>query len=95
MGDDEKVLRNYYMMTVPQVSVFSGAVFGILMALRVKTTLAAGIFALIYGISLVILHVIVREHLGHLRVYKLFFVLSVILAVSGAAIIVVSAAHLY
>jgi len=95
---DVKVLRNYYMMTVPQVSVFSGAIFGVMMAVGVNVRVAAGVFALIYGLSLVVLHIVVREHLGHLKLYKAFLIASVLLASVGVLILLEAlrlTAHLY
>lgn len=95
---DAKVLRNYYMMTVPQVSVLAGAIFGVMIAVGMSTRLAAGIFAVTYGLSLTVLHVVVREHLGHLKLFKVFFIASISLIAVGLLITIEAlrlAAHLY
>ena len=91
--DDERVFLNYLTFTVPHVTVFAGAVFGILVLLGVKTSLALGMFALLYGIMLLAVALIAREHFSHLRLYKLYFVSAVSLTVMGALILYRALAH--
>ncbi|WP_317450594.1 hypothetical protein [Thermococcus henrietii] len=87
MDDDRKVFLNYLAFTVPHVTVFAGAVFGILVLLGIKTSLALGIFALLYGVMLLAIALVAREHFSGLGLYRLFLLLSFILTVSGAVLL--------
>ncbi len=84
---DLKVLRNYYLMTVPQVSILAGAVLGALIAIGINVRLATGLFSIVYGSSLVIIHIVVREHFHHLKLYKLFLGFSVFFLTIGVVLV--------
>jgi len=85
--DDGRVFLNYLAFTVPHVTVFAGAVFGILVLLGIKTSLALGIFALLYGVMLLAVALVAREHFSGLSLYKLFLLFSFVLTVSGAVLL--------
>jgi len=86
--DDERVFLNYLVFTVPQITVFAGAIFGILVLIGVDTPIALGIFAFLYGTMLIAVALLAREHFSGLMLYRLFLVFSVILAISGIGILV-------
>ncbi|MCD6559132.1 hypothetical protein DRN43_00945 [Thermococci archaeon] len=69
--EDEKILLNYYMMTVPHVTVLSGAILGLLLLLRLDVKLALGLFSIFYGTSLTIIAMIVRPQFGKLGLYRI------------------------
>ena len=85
--DDNRVFLNYLAFTVPHVTVFAGAVFGILVLLGIKTSLALGIFALLYGAMLLAIAFVAREHFSGLELYRLFLLFSFILTISGAVLL--------
>lgn len=85
--DDERVLLNYYAMTVPNVTVLAGSILGLLLLLRIDIKLALGGFAAFYGLSLTIIHLIVREQFGKLRLYRLAFLSSILLITMGLALL--------
>jgi uncharacterized membrane protein YphA (DoxX/SURF4 family) len=82
--DDERVFLNYLAFTVPHVTVFAGAVFGILVLLGVKTSLALGIFALLYGVMLLAVALVAREHFSEMRLYRAYVVFASLLTFVGA-----------
>lgn len=88
--DDERVFLNYLIFTVPQITVFAGAIFGILILLGVEVSIALGAFALLYGIMLSVIALISREHFSGLTLYRLFLLFSLLLAVSGVVLLVFS-----
>jgi len=69
--EDEKILFNYFIMTIPHVTVLAGAILGLLLLMKVELKLALGIFTLLYGIFLTIIGIIVREQFGKLTLYRL------------------------
>ncbi|CAI1492501.1 conserved membrane protein of unknown function [Thermococcus nautili] len=81
--DDNRVFLNYLAFTVPHVTVFAGAVFGILVLLGIKTSLALGIFALLYGVMLLAIALVAREHFSGLGLYRLYLAFSVFLVATG------------
>jgi len=87
MDDDARVLRDYLIFTVPHITVFAGALFGLMILLGLDVKLAAGIFAFIYGLMLSILALIIRPHVSRLGLYWLFLVFSLALLGAGAAIL--------
>jgi hypothetical protein len=87
MGEEGKVLRDYLIFTVPQVTVFAGAVLGILLAVGVKLNTALGIFSGLYGGMLLILALIIRPHVSGLRLYRLVIAFSVGLILVGVLVL--------
>jgi len=74
---ENRILLNYYLFTIPQVTVFAGAVLGIMLILEIKTQTALGIFASFYGLLLTIIALLVKKQFSNLVLYKislLFFV---------------------
>lgn len=86
--DDERVFLNYLIFTVPQITVLVGAIFGILVLIGVETPIALGIFALLYGVMLLSVALVAREHFSGLMLYWLFLFFSIVLALSGVGILV-------
>lgn len=85
--DDERVLLNYYAMTVPNVTILAGSILALLFLLRIDLNLALGAFSTFYGLSLTIIHLIVREQFGRLRLYRLAFLFSASLILMGVALV--------
>ncbi|WP_457752811.1 hypothetical protein [Thermococcus sp.] len=73
--DENKVLLNYYLFTVPHMTVLAGAVLGLLLLLKVDIKKALGIFAVFYGSMLTILAFMVRSHFSRLVLYKLSLII--------------------
>ncbi|AHF81055.1 hypothetical protein [Thermococcus paralvinellae] len=69
--DENRVLLNYYLFTVPHITVLAGAVLGLLLLLKIDIKKALGIFAVFYGSMLTILALMVRTHFSKLILYKL------------------------
>ncbi|AFK22224.1 hypothetical protein [Pyrococcus sp. ST04] len=67
----DRVLLRYYALTIPHVTIFAGALFGILLLIGVDLKLAVGIFATVYGLMLLIIALIVRQHFWDSQIYKL------------------------
>jgi len=87
MDEERRVFRDYLLFTVPHITVFAGALFGLMMLLGLDVRLSAGIFALIYGMMLSVLGLIIRPHVSGLRLYWAFMTFSIFLF--GAGIIIV------
>ena len=87
MDEETKVMRDYLAFTVPHITVFAGAVFGILLLVGVDRVLASGIFALLYGIMLTVLGLIIRPHARGSRLYMAFLVFSLSIMLGGMAVI--------
>ena len=85
--DERRIFLNYLAFTVPHVTVFAGAVFGILVLLGIKTSLALGIFALLYGVMLLAIALVAREHFSGLLLYRVFLLSSFSLALFGVVLI--------
>ena len=85
--EDRKVFLNYLAFTVPHVTVFAGAIFGILVLLGINTYLALGIFAFLYGLMLLAIALVSREHFSSLKFYRIFLVSSVFLTLFGVFLI--------
>ena len=83
MNGEGRVLRDYLVFTVPQVTVFTGAVLGILLAIGIKLNVALGIFSMMYGSMLLILALIIRPHVSGLLLYRLVVAFSVSLIAEG------------
>ncbi|WP_297071119.1 hypothetical protein [Thermococcus sp.] len=88
MNGDGRVFRNYLIFTIPQVTVFVGAVLGILLAVGVNLNTALGIFSMLYGAMLMILTLIIRPHVSGLFLYKLVAALSVGLILIGVLVLI-------
>ncbi|ADT84651.1 hypothetical protein [Thermococcus barophilus] len=73
--DENRVLLNYYLFTVPHITVLAGAVLGLLLLLKVDIKKALGIFAVFYGSMLTILAFMVRDHFSRLVLYKLSLII--------------------
>jgi len=83
MKEDNKILRDYYFFTIPQVSVFAGAVLGVLFVLKVDLHIALGIFAFLYGLMLLMIHAVVFHHFRSNIIYRLGIIFSFVLAAVG------------
>lgn len=89
MGMDEKtrILRDYYAFTIPHISVFVGAVLGVLFVLKVSVPLALGVFSALYGLMLSIVHVIVYPQFRSNWIYRLGLSGSILLMLVGVFLI--------
>jgi hypothetical protein len=87
MDEETKVLRDYLAFTVPHITVFVGAVFGILLLVGIDRVLAVGIFALLYGIMLAVLGLIIRPHIKGSRFYLVFLLFALSLVAGGIALL--------
>ena len=85
--DENRILLNYYLFTVPHVTVLAGAVLGILLLLKIDIKKALGIFAVFYGIMLTILALMVRTHFSKLTLYKLSLIIFLGLTLLGAILL--------
>jgi hypothetical protein len=81
--EENKVLLNYYMFTIPHITVLAGSILGILLILKVDLKLALGIFSTFYGAMLSIINLIVREQFSKLFLYKLSMVAFIGMTVIG------------
>ncbi|WP_087036943.1 hypothetical protein [Thermococcus litoralis] len=82
--DDNKILLHYYLFTIPQITVFAGAILGILLILHVDVKKALGIFATFYGVLLIIIAALVRNQFSKLPLYRislLFFTIFTLLGI--------------
>nr|WP_297497568.1 hypothetical protein [Thermococcus sp.] len=84
---EERTFLNYLAFTVPHVTVFAGAVFGILLLVRIDVRLSLGIFATLYGVMLTIIGVIVRPHFSRLSVYRIYMLFSILMGILGIALL--------
>ncbi|MBP1911594.1 hypothetical protein [Thermococcus stetteri] len=87
MKEEDRVFLRYLMFTVPHATVLAGALLGVMLVLRVKPEVAAGVFSLFYGVLLSILAAIVRDHFSKSYLYKAFVGIGVLLLVGGIAIL--------
>lgn len=87
MKGDTRVLRDYYLFTIPYVSVFVGAILGVLFILKVDLYLALGIFSLLYGLMFVIIHAVVFPHFRSNNIYRLGLLFSAVLVVIGLLLV--------
>ncbi|WP_297534497.1 hypothetical protein [Thermococcus sp.] len=87
MEMERRVFRDYLLFTVPHVTVFAGMVFGILLLVGVKVNLALGIFALVYGLMLLIVGLTVYPHFSKLAYYRLFLLSSLLLFLVGVLLL--------
>ncbi|WP_456422953.1 hypothetical protein [Thermococcus sp.] len=85
--DDNRVFLNYLTFTVPHVTVFAGAIFGILVLMGINTHLALGIFATLYGLMLLAIAFVAREHFSGLSSYRLYFLFSLLLSITGVLLL--------
>ncbi|AMQ18790.1 hypothetical protein [Thermococcus peptonophilus] len=87
MNEDEKVFLRYLMFTVPHATVLAGALLGVLLVLKVRPEMAAGIFSLVYGTVLAILAAVVRDHFSKSSLYKIFLSIALFLVGGGVLIL--------
>jgi len=85
--DEERTFMNYLAFTVPHITVFAGAVFGILLLIGIDLRLSLGIFATLYGVMLTIIGLIVRTHFSRLLGYKLYMLFSVLIGILGITLL--------
>ncbi|AAL80575.1 hypothetical protein PFDSM3638_02240 [Pyrococcus furiosus DSM 3638] len=71
MKEEEKTLVRYYALTIPHITLFAGAILGILMLMKADFILSLGIFSTLYGLMLLIVGIIVKDHFWELTLYKL------------------------
>lgn len=83
MREDTRVLRDYYIFTIPHISVFAGAILGVLFVLEIRTELALGVFSLVYGLMLTVIHLVVYPHFRSNVVYRLGLLSSLVLFLAG------------
>ncbi len=88
MDDENRVFRDYLLFTVPHITVFAGALFGLMILLGLDVKLSAGIFAFAYGMMLSVLGLIIRPHVSRLKLYWGFMVSSILLLVAGILVII-------
>ncbi|AEC51884.1 hypothetical protein PNA2_0968 [Pyrococcus sp. NA2] len=86
----ERELVRYYMFTIPHVTIFSGAIFGLLLLMKVNTKLASGLFATLYGFLLTILALIVRQHFWNSTLYRISLITFISLFAAGILITLMS-----
>ena len=85
--DENKTLLNYYLFTIPHITVLSGAVLGLLLLLKIDIKKALGIFAVFYGTMLTILALMVRTHFSKLTFYKISLVLFIGFTLLGVVLL--------
>ena len=88
MDEDMRVFRDYLAFTVPHVTILAGAILGVLIIARLPLNLALGVFALVYGLMLIVLGLVIRPHASHLLAYRLMMVFSLGLAAAGIFLMV-------
>ncbi len=88
MDEDMRVFRDYLAFTVPHVTILAGAILGVLIIARLPLNLALGVFALVYGLMLIVLGLVIRPHASHLLAYRLMMVFSFGLAAAGIFLMV-------
>ncbi|ASJ03634.1 hypothetical protein A3L09_10380 [Thermococcus profundus] len=87
MDEKTRILRDYYTFTIPHISVFVGAVLGLLFVLRISITLALGVFSALYGLMLLIVHAIVYPQFRSNWIYRLGLFGSILLMLVGVFLI--------
>lgn len=88
MDEEEKVFLRYLMFTVPHATVLAGgALLGVLLVLKVRPEVAAGIFSLVYGTILMILAAVVKDHFSKSLLYKIFLSITLFLVGGGVLIL--------
>ncbi|BAD85983.1 hypothetical membrane protein, conserved [Thermococcus kodakarensis KOD1] len=87
MDEEEKVFLRYLMFTVPHATVLAGALLGVLLVLKVRPEVAAGIFSLVYGTILMILAAVVKDHFSKSPLYKIFLSITLFLVGGGVLIL--------
>lgn len=87
MDGDLRVFRDYLAFTVPHITMFAGAVFGILLLLGIDPPLAAGIFAILYGGMLTISGLVIRPHLSGVKAYSAYMIFATLLFAAGIIIV--------
>ncbi|WP_237702085.1 hypothetical protein [Thermococcus sp. AM4] len=94
MDENTRILRDYYIFTIPQITVFVGAVLGLLFVLRIDVHLALGIFSLLYGIMLLAIHAVVFQHFRSNRIYRLGLLFSLVLIATGLFLVYTALSNL-
>ena len=88
MDDENRVFRDYLLFTVPHITVFAGALFGLMVLLGLDVKLSAGIFAFAYGMMLSLLGLIIRPHVSRLKLYWVFMAFSLFLLGAGILVMI-------
>ncbi|KUK16879.1 hypothetical protein [Thermococcus sibiricus] len=86
--DENKILLHYYLFTIPQITVFAGAILGILLILHVDVRKALGIFATFYGVLLIIIAALVRNQFSKLPLYRITLLFFTIFALLGILLLI-------
>ena len=86
--DEKRTFLNYLAFTVPHVTVFSGALFGVLLLVGLGTRLSLGVFAVVYGVMLTVVGLVVREHFSKLFPYRLYMFFSILMIILGFLLLV-------
>jgi len=86
--DEKRTFLNYLAFTVPHVTVFSGALFGVLLLVGLGTRLSLGVFAVVYGVMLTVVGLVVREHFSKLLPYRLYMFFSILMIILGFLLLV-------
>ncbi|WP_337998395.1 hypothetical protein [Thermococcus gammatolerans] len=94
MDENTRILRDYYFFTIPHITVFAGAVLGILFILRIDVRMALGIFAFLYGLMLLTIHAIVFRHFRSNMIYRLGLLFSLVLVMTGLFLMYASISNL-
>lgn len=87
MDEEEKVFLRYLMFTVPHATVLAGALLGVLLVLKVRPEVAAGVFSIIYGVLLIILGSTVWSHFSKSYLYRIFVGIGAFLLAGGILIL--------
>ncbi len=87
MDEETRVFRDYLLFTVPHITVFVGALFGLMVLLGLDVKLSTGIFAFVYGMMLSVLGLVIRPHVSRLRLYWGFMAFSLFLLGAGILLI--------
>lgn len=86
--DENKILLHYYMFTIPHITVFAGAILGILLILHVDVRKALGVFATFYGVLLIIIAAVVRNQFSKLPLYRISLLFFTIFALLGIILLI-------
>jgi uncharacterized membrane protein YphA (DoxX/SURF4 family) len=84
---EDRTFLNYLAFTVPHVTVFAGAIFGILLIIGVSLKLSLAIFSLLYGLMLLALGLVVRPHFSGLAGYRLYMLFSALIVCFGLVLL--------
>ncbi|USS41288.1 hypothetical protein NF865_03595 [Thermococcus aggregans] len=86
--DENRTLIHYYMFTIPHITVFAGAILAILLILHIDLKKALGVFATFYGILLIIIAAIVKNHFSKLSLYRISLLLFIMFTLLGILLLI-------